>query len=69
MEDKEHTHGLGKKRAGYLNGIAKASDRENVTDANWREDSLSSDESENWFYSEMLVSDTGLAEMWMELRV
>ena len=66
MKEREYSHGLCKKKTGYLIEVTQVDDS---TDAFGNKDVLSSEENEDCFYSELSVADTGLVEMWMELRV
>ena len=63
MDEREYSHRLGKRRAGYLNEIANAANINNLTG------DLASREAKDRLYDDLSIIDTGLTEMWMEMRM
>lgn len=69
MDEREYSHRLGKKRTSFLNENARSADVAKTANTDAQKGKLNLGDTADCFYSDLLVADTGLAEMWMELRV
>ena len=69
MDEREYSHRLGNKKTSFLNENARSTGTAKPTDADTQTGKLNSGDAAECFYHDLLVTDTGLAEMWMELRV
>lgn len=66
MDEREYSHRLGKRKTGYLYKLTRAA---NADDDNRLQGDSSSIDVKDRLYDDLSLLDTGLTEMWMEMRM